>query len=83
MPSGRGRATLVRRLLFGLTLSALGISCRSSNAHTIAVIPRTTANEMWESVHKGAEIAGHQTGFHIYWNAPTREDDIERQIRNS
>lgn len=80
LPSGRGRATLIRRLLFGLTLSALGISCRFSSAHTIAVIPRTTANEMWESVHKGAEIAGHQTGFHIYWNAPTREDDIERQI---
>jgi len=31
-------------------------------------------------VHKGAERAGHETGFHIYWNAPTREDDIERQV---
>jgi ribose transport system substrate-binding protein len=31
-------------------------------------------------VHKGAEVAGRQAGFHIYWNAPTREDDIERQI---
>jgi len=67
-------------LLLGIVLCGLGSSCRSSNSRTIAVIPRTTANELWESAHKGAEISGRQTGFHIYWNAPTREDDIERQI---
>jgi len=44
------------------------------------VIPGTTATEFWEAAHGGAEAAGSQTGFRIYWNAPTREDDIERQI---
>jgi ribose transport system substrate-binding protein len=67
-------------LLLGVVLCALSSGCRSSNSRTIAVIPRTTGNELWESVHKGAAAAGRQTGFHIYWNAPTREDDIERQI---
>jgi ribose transport system substrate-binding protein len=67
-------------LLLGIVLCALGLGCRSSNSRTIAVIPQTTGNELWESVHKGAEVAGRQTGFHIYWNAPTRNDDIERQI---
>jgi ribose transport system substrate-binding protein len=67
-------------LLLGIVLCGMSSSCRSSNPQTIAVIPRTAGNELWESVHKGAEIAGHQTGFHIYWNAPSREDDIERQV---
>lgn len=44
------------------------------------MIPGTTATEFWEAAHGGAEAAGSQTGFRIYWNAPTREDDIERQI---
>src|SRR5216683_2477915 len=74
------RNPVICGLLLGIVLGGLGLSCRSSNSRTIAVIPRTTANELWESVHKGAETAGHQTGFHIYWNAPTREDDIERQV---
>jgi ribose transport system substrate-binding protein len=67
-------------LLLAVLFSALSSGCRSSSSRTIAVIPRTTGIELWESVHKGAEVAGRQTGFHIYWNAPTREDDIERQI---
>jgi ribose transport system substrate-binding protein len=67
-------------LLLGAVLCVLSAGCRSSNSRTIAVIPRTTGIELWESVHKGAEVAARQAGFHIYWNAPTREDDIERQI---
>jgi len=67
-------------LLIGIVLCGPSLGCRFSNSRTIAVIPRTTGNELWESVHKGAEVAGRQTEFHIYWNAPTREDDIERQI---
>ena len=77
---GPAREPSIGWLLFGMVLCGLSSSCRSSNSQTIAVIPRATANELWESVHKGAEVAGHKTGFHIYWNAPTREDDIERQI---
>jgi ribose transport system substrate-binding protein len=66
--------------LLVVALCALGSGCRSSNSRTIAVIPRTTGNELWEAMHAGAAAAGRQTGFHIYWNAPTREDDIEKQV---
>jgi len=57
-----------------------GFGCRSQSSRTIAVIPGTTATEFWEAAHGGAEAAGRENGFRIYWNAPTREDDIERQI---
>lgn len=66
--------------LLVVALCALGSGCRSSNSRTIAVIPRTTGNELWEAMHAGAATAGHQARFHIYWNAPTREDDIEKQV---
>jgi len=31
-------------------------------------------------MHVGAEIAAQNTGLNVYWNAPTREDDIQGQI---
>lgn len=46
----------------------------------IAVIPRTTGLSLWEPEHAGAEAAAAKHGFKIYWNAPTREDDIQGQI---
>jgi ribose transport system substrate-binding protein len=48
--------------------------------HTIAFIAQTTGDELWEAAHAGARQAGERTGFRVYWNAPTREDDVERQI---
>ena len=35
---------------------------------------------LWEAAHAGAESAARREGLTIYWNAPTREDDVERQI---
>ena len=29
---------------------------------------------------RGAAIVAHRNGVHIYWNAPTQENDVERQI---
>ena len=63
-------------LAFWLLLTA---NCSPTRQTTIAVIPGTTATEFWEAAHGGAEAAGHATGFRIYWNGPTREDDIEKQ----
>jgi ribose transport system substrate-binding protein len=67
-------------LCSGLLLFALTLGCRSQSAGTIAVIPETTGTQLWEAAHAGAVAAGGETGLHIYWNAPTREDDVERQI---
>jgi ribose transport system substrate-binding protein len=71
---------LLRAASWLLCLLAVADGCRPQNSQTIAVIPGTTATEFWESVHGGAASAGRKTGFRIYWNAPTREDDVERQI---
>lgn len=54
--------------------------CRHSSVPTIAVIPRTSGTPLWEPVHVGAESAAHRSGTRIYWNAPTREDDVQGQI---
>jgi ribose transport system substrate-binding protein len=54
--------------------------CRSSTLPAIAVIPRTAGTALWEPVHGGAERASLNSGMKIYWNAPTREDDVQAQI---
>jgi ribose transport system substrate-binding protein len=63
-----------------LVLALAISSCHRSRAPVIAVIPRTTALMLWESEHAGAELAAKQTGFTIYWNAPTSEEDVQKQI---
>ena len=49
-------------------------------ATTIAVIPRTSGTMLWEPEHGGAQTVALKSGVQIYWNAPTREDDIGNQI---
>lgn len=56
-------------------------SCTLSDPDTIAVIPQTTGLSLWEAEHAGAEAAALKTGYRLYWNAPTRKDDVERQIQ--
>jgi ribose transport system substrate-binding protein len=53
----------------------------SAAAHAIAVIPKGTTHIFWQSVHAGAEAAGKEFGYKIYWNGPERETDRERQIQ--
>jgi ribose transport system substrate-binding protein len=47
---------------------------------TIALLPRETADDLWEPAHKGAVNAARGSGFRVYWNGPTRPDDFQRQI---
>lgn len=56
------------------------LGCHSTAPVTIAVIPRTSGTGLWEPEHGGAEAAAVHANAHIYWNAPTREDDVEGQI---
>lgn len=78
MPSARSCARLLGWTAAGLALTLLP-GCRS-DPPTIAVIPRTTGISLWEPEHAGAEDAARRDGFRIYWNAPTREDDVQGQI---
>lgn len=56
-------------------------ACHSAQQPLIAVIPETTAQELWESEHAGTEQVAHRYGFRVYWNGPSREDDLSRQIQ--
>jgi ribose transport system substrate-binding protein len=55
-------------------------SCSSHPRLNVAVIPRTDGIMPWEPAHTGAEAASDRTGVFVYWNAPTREDDVQAQI---
>jgi ribose transport system substrate-binding protein len=69
-------------LLIGVVLAFVvwAAACGSRRQVTIAVIPQTEGITLWEAAHTGAEEAADRIGISIYWNAPTREDDIEAQI---
>jgi len=73
------KSRIAASLAVAVCLTAM-TSCRSSRHPTIAVIPRTTALILWEAEHAGAESSAKRAGFNIYWNAPTSEDDVDRQI---
>ena len=47
---------------------------------SIAVVPRTSGTILWEPENVGAQAAAAEFGEHVYWNASTREDDIDGQI---
>ena len=69
-------------LIFFLVLASVlsaTFACRRSTP-VIALIPRTTGVSLWESERSGAESVASRLHFRLYWNAPTREDDIEGQI---
>ena len=68
---------LLRGCILFLVSGAI-TGCGKSNRE-IAVIPRTTAFTIWEAEHAGAELAASRYGMHIYWNAPTNEDDFQQQ----
>jgi ribose transport system substrate-binding protein len=53
----------------------------AASEHAIAVIPKGTTHIYWQSVKAGAEAAGKELGYQIYWNGPERETDRERQIQ--
>lgn len=55
-------------------------ACGSHPQIRIAVIPQTEGTNLWEAEHTGTEQAADPAGIFIYWNAPTREDDVEAQI---
>lgn len=77
--------------LLVLGLAAALISCRpksnspgtaaSPGPRAIAVIPKGTTHIYWQSVRAGAEAAGRELGYKIFWNGPERETDRERQIQ--
>lgn len=50
------------------------------SAPVVAFIPRTTGINLAEDMRRGAQSAARVAGYRVYWNGPTREDDVDRQI---
>jgi ribose transport system substrate-binding protein len=83
-PRSRSVGRRRRRLLSKWALPACFVLPLLAGCHraatTIAVIPRTSGTMLWEPEHGGAQAVALKSGVQIYWNAPTREDDIANQI---
>lgn len=75
--SARSGLALYLLVLYSLALTG----CSAAHTPVIAVIPETTAQELWASEHAGVESVARQYKWHVYWNAPSRQDDIARQIQ--
>jgi len=68
------------RKIFAANLVLLAMMGCRSGPPVVAVIPRTTGMSLWEPERAGADAAANAHGMKIYWNAPTREDDVQGQI---
>ncbi len=62
--------------------ATLSLACcnREHNERTVALITPLTTSELWKSVHAGVVEATREKGLNWYWNAPTHENDPERQL---
>jgi ribose transport system substrate-binding protein len=69
-----------KRLVSGIFLLLLPVSCQTRKNPKIAFIPMTTGSTFWEAEHAGAEAAARKLKCDIYWNAPAQEDDVESQV---
>lgn len=78
--SSRSLHALVLGALSGLALGAFPALQPRLRPPEITFIPRTSGTLPTEAMHRGANRAAREAGFRLYWNAPTREDDVDRQI---
>ena len=58
----------------------------SPKSYRVAVIPKGTTHEFWNSIHAGAvkaeqEIKGRGVNLEVIWKGPLREDDRDQQIQ--
>lgn len=61
-------------------LILLAAGCSRGHSHTIAVVPQTTAQEIWEAEHAGVAKALLGTSWKARWNGPSSETEVDRQI---
>jgi ribose transport system substrate-binding protein len=71
--------------LLAMTAAACGGGGNGDSLH-IAVIPKGTTHEFWQSIHAGAikavrELDAEGVDVRITWKGPLREDDREQQIQ--
>ena len=74
-------ASLPVAIICGAHMYTQWIELHRSASSTIAFIPPTTANDIWEPAHSGALESTRGSSIQIYWNGPAFADDSETQIR--
>ncbi len=62
------------------TLFSLAGCRRGSNPPVVAVIAPVGPEQIWLDEHAGVLHAAASEGLRVYWNAPDRQDDVQRQI---
>jgi ribose transport system substrate-binding protein len=73
-------------LLCSLAASVPWIASAADKSYTIAVIPKGTTHEFWQTIHAGAvkaqqELAEKGIKVDVIWKGPLREDDRDQQIQ--
>ncbi len=53
---------------------------RRPTVPTIAFVPQTAGPMLWEVEHFGATVAAEKVKCHLYWNAPSSENDVAGQV---
>ncbi len=79
------RYGLLALLVMTLGLAACSSGDSAESLH-IAVVPKGTTHEFWQSIHAGAikamrELQADGVDVRITWKGPLREDDREQQIQ--
>ncbi len=82
LPPGRSSFELRPTFAFVIAgcLAALLAGCAPPRRRQIAVIPRTAGLRLWDGLLIGADSAARAQDCGIYFNAPSREDDVQGQI---
>ncbi|NMC19365.1 MAG: substrate-binding domain-containing protein [Thermogutta sp.] len=75
---GMGKIAAVVVTLAGLSLSSEGCR-RQSDKLVIAVIPKSTGAEFWETVKEGAEEAAQALNVEMKWEGPLTETELAEQ----
>lgn len=58
-----------------------GQSAKSSkNTMTIALVPKSTSHDFWQTVRAGAEAAGNEEGVKVIFRGAAKETDVTGQI---
>lgn len=76
-----GPKTMPTRRLAILAAAVALAGCRRNARKTIAVIPKSAADQFFLTVHAGAEEAATQFNLDMTWNGPDRETEYSRQIQ--
>jgi ribose transport system substrate-binding protein len=63
-----------------LLTAACGRGSTDPDKLTVAVIPKGTTHNFWQSIHAGAEKAAQELDVAVIWRGPLREDDRASQI---